>query len=66
MLIIVLFIVLIVNLGEALYLIKKCWDLKKRKATDSEYKKLVDSVTPIMKYTLIISVLILVISYFVD
>lgn len=48
-LLIVLLIVLIASLGETLYVIKKFWDLKKRKASDSEYKKLVDSVLPVVK-----------------
>ena len=59
-----LLIILIVNLGEALYLLKKIWDLKRIKAPDSEYKKLVDSVAPVMKYTLLVSFLVLVIFYF--
>ncbi|OEL08410.1 hypothetical protein [Staphylococcus equorum] len=53
-------IVLLVNFLEALYLLTKCWHLKKNNAPDKEYKKMIDKVAPILSWTMIISVILLV------
>lgn len=62
MIITILLLVLIINLLEALYLVIKCWGLKKRNAADREYKKMVNKVAPLLSITFIISVIALVIS----
>ncbi|WP_342610215.1 MULTISPECIES: hypothetical protein [Staphylococcus] len=62
---ILLLVVLIVSLIEALYVMKKCVDLKKQNAPDSEYKKLINNISPVFTITTAISIIILIISYFV-
>jgi len=66
MIITILLLVLIVNLLEALYLGIKYWGLKKRNAADKEYKKMVDKVAPLMWVTLVISIIVLVISWIIS
>ncbi|EFS20031.1 hypothetical protein HMPREF0798_01395 [Staphylococcus hominis subsp. hominis C80] len=66
MIITILLLVLIFNLLEALYLSIKCWELKKRNAADKEYKKMVDKVAPLMWVTLVISIIVLVISWIIS
>ncbi|MDG0822503.1 hypothetical protein ACP3TN_09815 [Staphylococcus sp. IPLA37011] len=60
MIITILIIVLLVNLLEVLYLLTKCWHLKKNNVPDKEYKKMIDKVAPILSWTMIISVILLV------
>ncbi|XVL31447.1 hypothetical protein AAA446_00225 [Staphylococcus equorum] len=43
-----------------MYLLTKCWHLKKNNAPDKEYKKMIDKVAPILSWTMIISVILLV------
>lgn len=61
-----LILILIVNLLEALYLAIQCWRLKKSNAPDSEYKKMVDKVAPLMSVTFVISIIVLVISWIIS
>lgn len=56
-----LILILIINLLEALYLAIQCWRLKKSNAPDSEYKKMVNKIAPLMYITLSISVIVLII-----
>jgi heme/copper-type cytochrome/quinol oxidase subunit 2 len=62
----ILIIVLLVNLLEVLYLLTKCWHLKKNDAPHKEYKKMIDKVAPILSWTMIISVILLVGTFIVD
>ncbi|MGW9965520.1 heme/copper-type cytochrome/quinol oxidase subunit 2 [Staphylococcus hominis] len=66
MIIAILLFVLIINLLEALYIAIKCLKLKKRNATDKEYKKMVNKVAPLMSITLVISIIVLVISWIIS
>ncbi|MBO1212065.1 hypothetical protein [Staphylococcus simiae] len=56
-------IILVVSLGETLYLLLKIRNLRKSNASDKEYEKMVSNYTPLGIATLVISIVILAISF---
>ncbi|EHJ08926.1 hypothetical protein CD113_03405 [Staphylococcus simiae] len=61
--VLLLSIILIVSLGETLYLLLKIRNLRKSNASDKEYEKMISNYTPLGIATLVISIVILAIAF---
>lgn len=66
MILTILIIFLLINLIPALYYGKIYFDLKKAKAPDKKFKQLSDSMMKSERITLPISIIILLLLYFID
>lgn len=58
-------IIFLINMVGALYLLMKLLKLKKEQAPDHEYKRMIDSMSPYLWSSLIISVILFIIAIIV-
>lgn len=66
MLVTALIIILLINIINALFMGKQYWNLKRNKASDKRYEELVDSMMRIDKFIIPLSLVLLVVIYFIQ